>query len=230
MRPWLEIAPGMRLTGDGAAWLPECRTIVVADVHVGYELATRRRGGYLPSVASGEQVGRRIVEMASAAGAERVVIAGDFRHSTRDVDDREREEIQSVASVITATCRLDVIRGNHDAGTSLLDAPMHAALRLGDVEIVHEPPREPREWWTLCGHLHPRVTLRDETGAGARYPCALVGRRIAVLPAFSAWAGGAEARSLVRALPVAPWQVFPVHGGEIADVGIVYDTRASGEA
>ena len=98
MQPWIEVAPGIRVTGNGAAWLPDVATIVVADVHVGYELAARRRGGYLPIVARGAELGERLVEMATALDASRIVIAGDLRHSTRDVDTAERDELLALAT------------------------------------------------------------------------------------------------------------------------------------
>ena len=43
MHELLELAPSLWLTGDGGAWLPASRALVVADVHVGYELAAQRR-------------------------------------------------------------------------------------------------------------------------------------------------------------------------------------------
>ena len=93
MERWIEIAPGLRLTGDGAAWLPGAHTIVVADVHIGYELAARRRGGYLPPLERGAGVGARLRQMASELDATRVVIAGYLRHSKRDVDALVRDEL-----------------------------------------------------------------------------------------------------------------------------------------
>jgi metallophosphoesterase superfamily enzyme len=74
------------------------------------------------------------------------------------------------------------------------------------------------------GRLHVRVTVRDETGAGGRYPCALVSAYMVVLPAFTGWAGGVEASRLVRSLPRARWRVLPVHGGFVTDLGIAHDT------
>ena len=89
MHPWIELAPGIAVTGSGAAWLSRHGTVVVADIHVGYELAAQRRGGYLPPVESGEAIGTRLARLATSLGATRLVIAGDLRHSTRDVDSRD---------------------------------------------------------------------------------------------------------------------------------------------
>ncbi|MEO7457619.1 MAG: hypothetical protein ABIY52_15260, partial [Gemmatimonadaceae bacterium] len=84
MQRWLELEHGIRVTGEGLAWLPAQRVMVVADVHLGYDLAARRRGGYLPTTTSGEAAGARIVALAAHYDADHIVVAGDLRHSTRD--------------------------------------------------------------------------------------------------------------------------------------------------
>lgn len=219
MQPWIEVGPDVRVTGDGAAWLPREATLVVADLHVGYEIAAQRRGGYLPPVASGAELGRQLVTAASSVGATRLVIAGDLRHSTRDMDARELAELRALADAVRARLRLDLVLGNHDRGGAMIGEAVRS-LRVGEVDIVHEPPSVAPARWTICGHLHPRVTLRDETGASARYRCAMVGERTVVLPAWSDWAGGAEARRLLRDLAPGSWRLLPMTGGMVADMGL----------
>ena len=228
MKPWLEVAPGIRVTGAGAAWLPEHRTVVVADIHLGYDLAASRRGGYLPPVERGDRAGERLADLAMSLAATRVVIAGDLRHSTRDVDDLERTELADFASAVREHVRLDVVLGNHDRGGSLPGDVSLAMLAVGDVDVAHHPPGAMPARWTICGHLHPRITLRDETGASARFRCVLVGARTIVLPAWSEWAGGTEARRLLPSLAPGAWRVLPIVGGEIADVGMSIGTRDQG--
>jgi putative SbcD/Mre11-related phosphoesterase len=221
VQPWIEVGSGICVTGSGAAWLPAHGTVVVADVHVGYELAAQRRGGWLPPLASGAELGARLVALAAALGATRLVIAGDLRHSTRDVDAFERAELAALVTAVQAHVRLDLVLGNHDRGGALVDVPAATLVQVGDVSIVHQPPAVTPAGWTIAGHLHPRITLRDETGAASRFPCALVGERTVVIPAFSEWAGGTEARRLLPALAPGRWRALPLTGGEIADLGLV---------
>lgn len=224
MKRWLDAGNGVRVTGEGLAWLPEARTIVVADVHLGYDLAARRRGGFLPEAMSGAAAGERLIGLARAYDATRLVVAGDLRHSTRDVDDVERAEVVAFANVIRRELLLDVVLGNHDAGDSLA-GDGHALVSIDNVDVVHVPPRARPARMTICGHLHPRITLRDETGTSARYPCVLASSATVILPAFSEWAGGTEAARLIRDLPVDEWRALPVHDGFIADVGIRFAPR-----
>jgi metallophosphoesterase superfamily enzyme len=205
----LAVTDALAITADGAAWLPDARALVVADVHVGYARAARRRGGWLPTDAeSPARLADRLGAACARTGATRLVIAGDLRHSTRDVDDAERAEVDELlARVRERVGRVDVVAGNHDRGT-----PYPSSLALGDVDIVHEPPSSPPVRWTVCGHLHPTTTLRDETAASLRVSCALVGERVVVLPAFTEWAGGIRAGRARRALGWGAWREVVTDG------------------
>lgn len=221
MHEWIEIASGLRLTGDGAAWLPNEKAIVIADVHVGYELAAQRRGGYLPPIHGGAAVGARLRAIALAHHATRVIVAGDLRHSTRDLDAFERAELQDFARAMGSDIALDVVLGNHDRGGSVVGRETSGTLHVGPFDIGHVPPTAVPQRWTICGHLHPRVTVRDETGVSVRYPCALAGDHVAVLPAFSDWAGGSSVDRLLGSLPLGTWRAYPVSEGVITDLDIV---------
>ena len=216
MRPWVEIAPGLRLTGEGAAWLPDEAAAVIADVHIGYARAARRRGGYLPAVEGAAALAARVLALTGRLGARRLVIAGDLRHSTRDVDDAELAEVAAFLDRLAAAGleRVELVSGNHDRGA----AGMLPLVRVGGVDVVHEPPATTPTRWTVCGHLHPSTTVRDETGAGARYRCALAGPRTLVLPAFTEWAGGSRASRLVPRLPEGEWRRLVVAGGMVLEV------------
>ncbi|MDQ6827400.1 MAG: hypothetical protein M3081_00865 [Gemmatimonadota bacterium] len=199
------LSPEISLAPGGAAWIASQATAVIADVHLGYARAARRRGGYLPTVEHPEEIAARVVAMCLALGATRLVIAGDLRHSTRDADKLELDDVAAFRAQLLkdgALERVDLVAGNHDRG----DASAVARIDVDGVEIVHEPPAELPDRWTICGHLHPSTTLRDETGAGMRVPCALVAQRLIVLPAFSEWSGGTSASRLVRSLPPADWR------------------------
>lgn len=231
----LPVTPSLVVTADGAAWLPDEETLVVADLHVGYARAARRRGGWLPGDAESPAVlAARLRAACARVGASRLVIAGDLRHSTRDVDAGERAEVAELLArlgdggtdvlrtqlAVTSRApdgtnasappigRVDVIGGNHDRGDGLA-----TRLAVGSVDVVHEPPDAPPARWTVCGHLHPTTTLRDETGAALRVPCALVGERVLVLPAFTEWAGGIRAGRARRALGWGAWREVACAGG-----------------
>jgi len=202
----LEVAPNVLVTGTGAAFLPRSRTAIIADVHLGYAHAARRRGGYLPAIETATAVATRTIAMLDILGAERLVIAGDLRHSTRDVDAAEHHEVDTFLAMIRSRVTVEYVAGNHDRGASA-----RQSMEIDDIHVVHAPPSHTPDIWTICGHLHPVALVRDETGAGERFPCFLVGEHVVVLPAFSAWAGGTPARRLRSMLPPGRWRTVAVH-------------------
>ena len=208
----LAVTDDVVLTADGAAWLPGASALVVADIHVGYARAARRRGGWLPTDAeSPARLAARLVAACARVGATRLVIAGDLRHSTRDVDEGERREVaELLATLGERLAAVDVVAGNHDRGDAWA-----TSLSLGAVEVLHAPPDAAPARWTICGHLHPRTTVRDETGASLRVPCALVGERTVVLPAFTDWAGGLAAGRARRAIGWGAWREIICAGGRV---------------
>ena len=211
---WIDIVTGLRITAHGAAWLPEHGTAVIADVHLGYARAARRRGGYLPNVEDAEALSARVLAMTNALGTRRLVIAGDLRHSTRDVDDGERAEVSAFLDRLSSLEQVELVAGNHDRGSK----NMSPAVQIGDIDIRHVPPGTAPERWTICGHIHPSAVLHDETGASARFPCAMAGSRILVLPAFTTWAGGTRVARLMKQLPPGEWRRFVIGGGGVVEM------------
>jgi uncharacterized protein len=208
VRSWIEVAPGLRVAAGGAAWLPQHAAFIIADVHLGYARAARRRGGWLPQVESADRVAERVLRLAGRLAAGHLVIAGDLRHSTRDVDAGELAEVESFLTHLrTALDRVELVAGNHDRTIAGRGAPaMLPTVTIGEVDIVHQPPVAAPDRWTVCGHLHPTTSVHDETGAGARFPCAMVGPNLVILPAFTEWAGGARTGRLLAQLPAGSWQ------------------------
>jgi uncharacterized protein len=210
MRDAIEITPGVLVTGLGAAHLLESQTAIIADVHLGYARAARRRGGYLPTSEPVDEVIERALCVINTLHVTQLIIAGDIRHSTRDADEAELREVARFIEHVSRVVRLTLVAGNHDRGST---APRE--LAIGEVVIQHEPPRDIPDQWTICGHLHPSTMVRDETGAGARYPCFLIGPKICVLPAFTTWAGGTRVSRLLPQLPVGVWRRIVVWEGVV---------------
>lgn len=212
MREWIDVAPDLRITGSGGAWIVSAATLVLADLHIGYARAARRRGGWLPAIESSDRLATRVLAAMEAVKASRLVIAGDLRHSTRDVDALELAEVDAVLDALRERHDVLVVAGNHDRGSDYA-----RSVVIGAFDVTHEPPDVLPARWTICGHVHPTTTIRDATGAAVRYPCALVGNRTVVLPAFSEWAGGVRGRRLFERLPGAEWQRYVIASNRVVD-------------
>jgi uncharacterized protein len=158
-------------------------TGVVADLHVGYDAARRRRGEAIPLANLAEELSPLTTAIHNH-GVKRVVVAGDLFE--------ERGGTVRAAEVLAwftaAGVELVVVPGNHDRGlraeAGLPLAP--GGVDVGGWRVLHGDGRWPAGR-LMCGHFHPWLRWGP-----ADVPCYLVGERAMVLPPFSADARGVD--------------------------------------
>lgn len=165
-------------------------TLVIADLHLGFEEAMAREGNYFPKLLGETVVSlQRILERENPGG---LVINGDLKHSFVPFR-RERKELESFFNAIDDYVdEVILVRGNHDVGVAWLrelGVEIVDSLEIGGWKLVHGHRLEEGERF-IIGHEHPAIRLRDEVGASVKVPIFLRGERLIVLPAFSPWAYG----------------------------------------
>ena len=194
------ILPGLHAHPSGALWIPESHTVLIADVHLGYSWAQRRRGelGPLADVAAKEKLLRVIAEL----NAQQIIFLGDLVHAPKPCAP-EREWIESLLTDLSTRASIIAVRGNHDRAF----AREFGHLPLTTVEIWTAPgllalhgdrlARAPVPGFAtlIMGHLHPSLSLRDASGANQKVPLFLVTPSCVVLPAFSPFARGFDVAS-----------------------------------
>jgi uncharacterized protein len=208
---------GWILDPDGAIVHPEARTVVVADVHLGYEWARGDQGDCLPAHSLADSLTKLGRVFARAPGAlERLVVAGDLVESRRPCPRTDRDVAELTRWLRARGIELVALRGNHDPPRS--PAPP-STLDVAGWTVGHgdRPIRASR---TVTGHLHP--VLRAE---GVTAPCFLVGPSAIVVPAFSTNAAGVSVASLrlPSAPDGAPFRCIAAAGAELLDFGPVAD-------
>jgi len=75
----LELAPGVWVDARHAAWLAPERTLIVADVHLGYAWTQRQRGALLP-LAEVEETASRLLALQAEYRPATLVLLGDLVH------------------------------------------------------------------------------------------------------------------------------------------------------
>lgn len=172
---------------SGALWLPDSRTLVVADLHLEKGSSYAARGVMLPPFDTRATLARLEADLAELTPA-MLVLLGDTFHDRRAearlaFDDRLR--VQSLAKGRT----LVWVVGNHDAdGPGLLPGEVADEIALSPLILRHEPQpgRQPGE---VSGHLHPCAKV-DGRARSVRRRCFLTDGERLILPAFGAYAGG----------------------------------------
>ena len=209
------LLPGLYAHPAGALWLPESRTVIIADVHLGYSWAQRRRGelGPLADLRTRE----KLLALADDLQPALIVFLGDLVHAPRPCAE-ERECIENTLLDLSQRAALTTVRGNHDRAF---------AREFGHLPI------EQREHWSnesvtavhgdrlqiapiveshtlVVGHLHPCLAVRDASGASQKPSVFLVNRSCLVLPAFSPFARGYEITGGLPADLLACFRAEPV--------------------
>ena len=190
MNPFLEI-PSISLLPEGAVFLSDSATLVVADVHLGKSAAFRAQG--LP-VPEGDTVRdlQRLLELARKSHAAHLVVAGDLFHAPAGITPL----LESAVSEFIAELGLPItlVVGNHDTKLKQIPSQIHAvaSLELGEsIRVIHDPAHASGDKLHLSGHWHPVVRIPDGRRTSLRLPCFLYRNHTLVLPAFGSFTGGA---------------------------------------
>jgi len=206
----------LRMTPERALYWPRTRTLFVADLHLGKAATFRASGIPLPEGGNAADL-ERLGQAVARTGADKLIVLGDMIHARRG---RDGGGAGAFAAWRAAHRDLDVIlvRGNHDrhAGdppgawdVRVVDGPTPGPLFV----LQHEPePPDDSEAYALAGHVHPAARLRGRGGQRVKLPCFWLQERVAVLPAFSLFTGGASVR------PAVGDRVFAVAGARVMDV------------
>ncbi len=235
----LPLRDGIVLLAPGGAFVPEARTLVVADTHAGLPSELRARGHAVPH-GDDDALCARVSSLLERTDADTLVIAGDLTHGPGAARARDASPSALHAFVQRFSSKnLRVALGNHDRGLApALDAlgiEHGDSLRVGPHEVTHGDVlatvttlREQalsRGGRVLLGHLHPAVTLDDGAGARAVCPAFVSARGLLCLPALSPWSRGVdvrrrEARARIEALaPAETMGVAVVVGAAVLPVG-----------
>ncbi|MGJ3261694.1 MAG: ligase-associated DNA damage response endonuclease PdeM [Salinarimonas sp.] len=176
------------LDREGVAWLPDHRTLLVADLHLEKGSSHARRGFLLPPYDTRETLARLAARIDAHAPA-RVIALGDSFHD-RDGPARLDAHARDALAALQAGRDWLWLTGNHDpALPASLGGEVADAVVIDDVVLRHEPRTEGAAGPEICGHLHPVAKVRGR-GRAMRARCfAHDGTRL-VMPAFGAYAGG----------------------------------------
>ncbi len=198
----IEVIPGVvLLRGLPAVWLRRASTVVIADLHLGYEESMARQGVFLPRL-QGSRAVRTIRQVRELTGAKRLVINGDVKHEFGRLLRSEKLEVARLIKAAFDAGYEDVVlvRGNHDnyvkpviealGGSVVEELREHGALITHGHKRVGEHPG-----LVIIGHEHPSMSV-NISGVRARFPVFLLvpleggEGTVLVLPAAGAYQTG----------------------------------------
>ena len=172
----------------------EENTLIVADLHLGKTGHFRKSGIAVPQTIYKADL-QRLLALLYFYKAERLIIVGDFTHSTLnkelDLFLKWRKDFSML--------QIDLVKGNHDileagwyneAGIILHEWELEVKkflFRHEDKRFKH--PGHEQINYTFNGHVHPGITLKGSGRQSLQFPCFYFAKKFCILPAFSRFSG-----------------------------------------
>ncbi len=172
----------------------EENALIVADLHLGKTGHFRKSGIAVPQSIYKADL-QRLMAMLYLYKAERLIIVGDFTHSSfnkeLDLFMKWRKDFSLL--------HIDLVKGNHD----ILEERWYREARInfhewelpvGEFLFRHEDSRYKKKQtaktlYTFSGHVHPGITLKGTGRQSLRFPCFYFAKEHCILPAFSRFTG-----------------------------------------
>ena len=178
---------------SGALWLPDERTLVVADLHLEKGSAYAARGVFLPPYDSAATLAALTAAILRHAPL-RVIALGDSFHD-REAETRISADNLAALRLLQSGREWIWVTGNHDPQISrAMGGESAETISLAGVTLRHEP--DARETgFEIAGHLHPAAKVRMR-GRALRRRCFALSSRRCVMPAMGAYAGGLNLRDI----------------------------------
>ena len=148
------------------------RVLVVADLHIGWEVALAQEGIHVPSQTP--KMLNKLLQLIDLSKPTRLLFLGDVKHTIARVELEEWRDIPDLFEAVGKRVdEIQVILGNHDGNLEpLLPETVKilpsTGVALGDVGLFHG-----HAWPTpellgcrslVIGHIHPTVAFRDPLG------------------------------------------------------------------
>jgi putative SbcD/Mre11-related phosphoesterase len=148
------------------------RTLVIADLHIGWEIALAEEGVYVPSQTS--KLLQKITELINTYKPHKLLFLGDIKHTIAKAQPEEWQDVPNFFETLYKQVKnIEIILGNHDGNLEPLlpeTIKIHPKLgiKIGNIGLFHGhawPPTELLKSRTLImGHIHPVITFRDPIG------------------------------------------------------------------
>ncbi len=184
----------MRITSDRCLILDEGPTVVLGDLHLGYERALEMEGMYIPRCNT-ESIRDALNNILCRYEPERVVLLGDVKHDFSRAGFEEKREVRKIVGLLSEAAETVVIRGNHDNFIQNIIGDM-GILAVDHVDIMgfrlEHGHSDSGIRPVIIGHEHPSVRIPGSVGGGMKLQCFVHARKegVIVLPPFSPFSSG----------------------------------------
>jgi putative SbcD/Mre11-related phosphoesterase len=194
-----------------AVYFKKIDTIVIADLHLGYESIMAEEGVLIPKTQFKEEM-EMLKEILKKKKSSRIILLGDIKNEFSETSYHEFKEVSDLLKFLKENFKqVIVIKGNHDNYiyyvTSKCGTELYDELLINEYYFVHGHQdlalKQLKAKTIVIGHEHPVIALYDEVGGKEIVKCFLYGKtrfgkNLLVLPAFSTLSYGTEMNSVLK--------------------------------
>jgi hypothetical protein len=196
----MEIADGIGIIGK-ALWLEKPKTLIIADLHIGYEEALNKQGILIPRTQF-KEIFEELEGLIEETKPETIVINGDLKHEFGDISEQEWNDTLKILDLLLKNADVILVKGNHD--TILGPIARKRNLKVVDkyetdgICIIHgDKMIETDAKVLIIGHEHPAISLKEGMKT-EKYKCFLLGnwkkQKLIVMPSFFSIFEGTDIR------------------------------------
>jgi len=148
------------------------RILVVADLHIGWEVALAQKGVHVPSQTP--KILDKLLQLIELCAPTSLIFLGDVKHTIAKVEMEEWRDIPDLFDVLSRKVPdIQIVPGNHDGNLEpLLPVTVKilppTGVVLGNVGLFHGHAWPAPELLgcrnLITGHVHPMVAFRDPMG------------------------------------------------------------------
>jgi len=148
------------------------RILVVADLHIGWEVKLAEKGIHVPSQTP--KILEKTIQLIENHKPTSIIFLGDVKHAIAKVEMEEWRDIPDFfEAVVKRVPNIQIIPGNHDGNLEPLLPEVAKILPptgivFGDVGLFHghtwPAPALLKCRNLITGHVHPTVAFRDPIG------------------------------------------------------------------
>ncbi|MGB9741515.1 MAG: metallophosphoesterase [Candidatus Bathyarchaeia archaeon] len=148
------------------------RTLVIADLHIGWEMALAEKGIHIPTQTP--RLLKTLLMLIFKHKPDELLILGDVKHTVAKAELGEWQDVPEFFNELKNHVKeITVIRGNHDGNLEpllpenikLLPA---TAITIGNIGLFHghrwPPPTLLKCETLVMGHVHPVLAFKDPAG------------------------------------------------------------------
>jgi hypothetical protein len=184
----MEISKGVEIVGK-ALWLKKSRTLIIGDIHIGYEEALNKQGILVPR-SQFKETEKEIKELLELK-PETIVINGDLKHEFKEISEQEWRETLAIIDLMSSS-QVVLVKGNHDnilepiakkRGLKIVDKYETDGSCIAHGDRIIETSMKT----LIIGHEHAAISLQEGMKI-EKYKCFLLGKyktkKLIVMPSF----------------------------------------------